>query len=185
MVSPLGGPIGDLIAPTTYVGDVNSRPPRSHCRSPGSTQQLCQRCRWKAPWEAFLETREHSPTMLETSVACLLGGGAGGPGALMVDTKNVNGGSLGGGASGPGAPTINAKKRQQRAPSEVVPVVREHPPSTLKNIDGGPPGKAVPEVWDHPPLNSETSMMGPQDPLCGLDSICCPRLCCDLYRQHR
>jgi hypothetical protein len=43
-------------------------------------------------------------------------------------------------ARDPGAPTINAKKRRWRAPWEVSELeIREHPPSTLENINGGPP----------------------------------------------
>jgi hypothetical protein len=40
-----------------------------------------------------------------------------------------------------GAPTINAKKRQQQAPWEVPELeIRERPPSTLRNVNGGPLG---------------------------------------------
>jgi hypothetical protein len=81
--------------------------------------------------------------------------------------RNVDGGPLGGaGAEDPGASTINAKKRRQRATGtcrslksgsthhrryktttagpRVVPKlkIREHPPSTLRNVDDTPPGGA-------------------------------------------
>jgi hypothetical protein len=42
---------------------------------------------------------------------------------------------------GPEVPTINAKKRRWWAPWEAVPEVQECPPSTLRNIDDGPPGR--------------------------------------------
>jgi hypothetical protein len=43
-------------------------------------------------------------------------------------------------AGDPEAPTINAKKRRWWGPWEVSELeIREHPPSTLGNVDGGPP----------------------------------------------
>jgi hypothetical protein len=49
-------------------------------------------------------------------------------------------GHLGGGAGDPGAPTINVKKRRRRAIWEVSELeIQERLPSTLRNIDGGPP----------------------------------------------
>jgi hypothetical protein len=43
-------------------------------------------------------------------------------------------------AGDPGAPTINAKKHRQQIPWEVPELkIRVQPPSTLENIDDGPP----------------------------------------------
>jgi hypothetical protein len=40
----------------------------------------------------------------------------------------------------PGAPTINVKKCQWRGPWEVPELeIQECPPSTLRNVDNGPP----------------------------------------------
>jgi hypothetical protein len=40
-----------------------------------------------------------------------------------------------------GAPTINAKKHRWRGPWEVLELkIRERPPSTLRNVNGGPLG---------------------------------------------
>jgi hypothetical protein len=48
----------------------------------------------------------------------------------------------GAGAGDLGAPTINAKKRRRWAPWEVSELeIQERPPSTLRNINGGPPGR--------------------------------------------
>jgi hypothetical protein len=38
-----------------------------------------------------------------------------------------------------GASTINVKKCRRWAPWLVLTVIREHPPSTLKDVDGGAP----------------------------------------------
>jgi hypothetical protein len=46
--------------------------------------------------------------------------------------------SLGGSVGYPGVPTINAKKHRRWAPCEAVPEIWERPPSTLRNVDGGP-----------------------------------------------
>jgi hypothetical protein len=50
--------------------------------------------------------------------------------------------SLGGAEVGdPGATTINIKKFRRRPPWEVPELeIRERPPSTLRNVDGGPSG---------------------------------------------
>jgi hypothetical protein len=46
----------------------------------------------------------------------------------------------GAGVVDPGASTINAKKRRRRATLEVPELeIQERPPSTLRNINGGPP----------------------------------------------
>jgi hypothetical protein len=48
----------------------------------------------------------------------------------------------GAGAGDTGASTINTKKHRQRAPEEVPELyIRERPPSTLTNVDGGPLGR--------------------------------------------
>jgi hypothetical protein len=62
------------------------------------------------------------------------------PRALTINVKNVNGGPLGDvRVVDPRAPTINAKKHRWRAPLEAVPKIRESSPSTLRNVDDGPP----------------------------------------------
>jgi hypothetical protein len=48
---------------------------------------------------------------------------------------------LGGADGDPGAPTINTEKHRKRPPWEVLTEIQEQSPSTLKNIDGGPPGR--------------------------------------------
>jgi hypothetical protein len=40
----------------------------------------------------------------------------------------------------PEVPTINARKHHRQAPWRVLMEIQERPPSTLKNVDGGPPG---------------------------------------------
>jgi hypothetical protein len=102
--------------------------------------------------------------------------------------RNIDGGPSGGvRAGGPGAPTINAKKRRQRAPGRCwswrtrsahhqchetstaapreVPelVVRERPPSTLRNIDGGPPGGARAGGLRAPTINAKNIDGGAQE----------------------
>jgi hypothetical protein len=64
------------------------------------------------------------------------------PGHPPSTLRNVDGGPLGGGARDTGAPTINAKKRQRRAPWE-----------------------EVPEIWERPPSMQETSTAGAQAPV--------------------
>jgi hypothetical protein len=45
-----------------------------------------------------------------------------------------------------GAPTTNAKKHRRQAPWEVPELkIQERSPSTLENVDGGPPGGAKTE----------------------------------------
>jgi hypothetical protein len=41
--------------------------------------------------------------------------------------------------------------------------VQEHPPSTLRNVDGGPPGGAGAEGPRAPTTNVKTLMAGPQE----------------------
>jgi hypothetical protein len=69
------------------------------------------------------------------------GAGAGDLGVPTINVKTSMAATLGGaGAEDPEALTINAKKRRWRTPSEVSELkIRERPPSTLRNIDGGPP----------------------------------------------
>jgi hypothetical protein len=55
-------------------------------------------------------------------------------------------------AGDPRAPTINAKKRRWRDPWRVLMEIRQHPPSTLKNVDGGPPRRCrscISEIAHH------------------------------------
>jgi hypothetical protein len=48
------------------------------------------------------------------------------------------------GAENPRAFTTNIKKHRRRAPWEALELeIRERPPSTLENIDGGPLGGSV------------------------------------------
>jgi hypothetical protein len=54
-------------------------------------------------------------------------------------------------ARDPRASTINIKKHQRWSPWEAVSEIREHPPSTLRNIDDGPPWEAVPEIQKRSP----------------------------------
>jgi hypothetical protein len=63
------------------------------------------------------------------------------PGASTINIKNVDDGPLGGVRAGDlGASTINARKYRRWAPWEVSELeIRECPPSTLENVDGGPP----------------------------------------------
>jgi hypothetical protein len=72
-----------------------------------------------------------------------LGGADKDPGASTINVRNVDGVLLGGVIAGDlGAPNINAKKRRQLARWEVLELeIREHPPSTLRNVDGSPPGR--------------------------------------------
>jgi hypothetical protein len=90
-----------------------------------------------------LEIRERLPSTLRNVDGGPLGGADGDPGAATINVKNVNGGPLGGaGAGDSGALTINAKKHRWQAPWEVPELeIWERPPSTLRNVDGGPPGR--------------------------------------------
>jgi hypothetical protein len=86
------------------------------------------------------------------------------PRALTINVKNVNGGPLGDvRAVDPRAPTINAKKHRRRAPWEAVPKIRESSPSTLRNVDDGPPlGRS--QSWISRSVHHqryETTTMGP------------------------
>jgi hypothetical protein len=65
--------------------------------------------------------------------------------------KNIDSGPLGGADEDPGVPTINTKKCRRRAPWEAVLEIREHQPSTQKNINGGPPWEVLMEIREHPP----------------------------------
>jgi hypothetical protein len=47
------------------------------------------------PWEAVVEVQERSPSIQKNSTAGPLGGGAGGPKALTIKAKNVDGGPPG------------------------------------------------------------------------------------------
>jgi hypothetical protein len=79
------------------------------------------------PLGAVTEIWERPPPTQKMLTAGPLGGGAGGPGAPNINTKNVDDGPSGIGAKDPGASTINAK-----------------------NVDGGPPWGAVSEVRERP-----------------------------------
>jgi hypothetical protein len=54
--------------------------------------------------------------------------------------RDIDGGPLVGADRDLGWPTINAKKYRRRAPWWVLMEIREHPPSMLRTVDGGPPG---------------------------------------------
>jgi hypothetical protein len=138
MADPQGGAAEDSGAPTTNAKNVNGWPRGRRCRQhPPSTQKTwtvsplrggardlgvptinTKKCRWRAPWKAV--RRSGSPHHQRKKM-------------LMADP-------LEGGAGDQGVPTINAKKCRRRTPSEAVPEMRECLPSTLKNVDGGPPG---------------------------------------------
>jgi hypothetical protein len=66
-------------------------------------------------------------------------------------------GPLGGaGVEDPGVSTINAKKCQQRAPWEVPELkIQEHPPSMLRNVNGGPLGGVGAEDPGAPTINAK------------------------------
>jgi hypothetical protein len=91
MVGPLGGAVKDPGTLTTYVRDVDGRPPRRHCRRPKSAHHLCRRRRWWGPWEVLSEIRERPPPMSKTSMAFPLGGANVDPGALTTFLEDVDG----------------------------------------------------------------------------------------------
>jgi hypothetical protein len=91
MTGPLGGAIGDPRACTTYVGDIDGGPLGRRCQRPGSTHNLCRRRRWRAPWEALLETPERPPPMSETSMVGALGGADRDPRAPSTYVVDIDG----------------------------------------------------------------------------------------------
>jgi hypothetical protein len=56
MAGPLGGTDKDLGAPTNYVDDVDSGPPRRCYQRHGSAHHVCRRRRWRGPWETLTGT---------------------------------------------------------------------------------------------------------------------------------
>jgi hypothetical protein len=160
-VGPLGGGARDPGAPTINAKNIDGGPLGRRCWISGSAHlQRKERRRW-APSEAMLEIWERPPSMQRTSMEAPLGGDAEDQGAPTINAKNVDG----------GPPKIwyrrsesghqQRKKCQRWASWEVVPEIRERPPSTqkmlmvaplggsagdlgaltinAKNVDGGPP----------------------------------------------
>jgi hypothetical protein len=92
------------------------------------------------PWRRCGESRSAHYQRLEMSMVDPLGGADGESRSThnqRLETSTA--GPLGVGAEDPGAATINAKKYQRWPRCETVPEIREHPPSMLRNINGGPP----------------------------------------------
>jgi hypothetical protein len=89
-------------------------------------------------------------------VGPLRGAGAGDPGASTINAKkHRRRAPLGDAEAGdPEALTINAKKHRRRAPWEMPElVIRERPPLTLKNVDGGALGGAGTEDSEASTIN--------------------------------
>jgi hypothetical protein len=69
-------------------------------------------------------------------------------------------------AEDPGAPTINAKKRRWWAPWEVLELkIWECPPSTLRNVNDGPPGGAKAKDLGAPTINTTKHRRRPPEVL--------------------
>jgi hypothetical protein len=183
MVGPLGGDAGDSGTLTINAKNVDSGPPRRRCQKSGSVHHQCKKCRWRPPWEALSEIWECPPPTQKMSMEGPVGGDAGDPGTLTINTKNVDGGPpweatseirehspskqkmstagpLRGDAGDPGAPTINAKNvnggppgRQCRRSSSAHHQRKKHRRWSL--------GEAMLEIWERPPSMQETSMVGP------------------------
>jgi hypothetical protein len=82
-------------------------------------------CQRRAPWEAVLENS----------------------GAPTINAKKCQWwASLEVLPLSPGAPTINTRKHRRWALWRVLTEIRERPPSTLKNIDDGPPGRCCQRI---------------------------------------
>jgi hypothetical protein len=90
-----GGPLGGVAeysrVPTTYVKDDDGRTPGRRCQIFRSAHHLCQRRRWRGPWEAMPEIRERPPPMSKISIAGPLGGDAGDPVAPSTYVEDVDG----------------------------------------------------------------------------------------------
>jgi hypothetical protein len=67
-------------------------------RGQGALTIKAKKYQRRAPWEAVLEVRKHSPSTQKMSMVGPLGGTFGGPGAPTINAKNIDGGPPGGGA---------------------------------------------------------------------------------------
>jgi hypothetical protein len=113
MAGPLGGDDGDPGVPTINAKNIDDRPPgrlcqrsesvhhqrkkcrrrppRRWCRRSESAHHQHKKCQRWAPWEAMTEIQEHPPSTQKMSMAGLLRGGDGDPGASTINTKNIDG----------------------------------------------------------------------------------------------
>jgi hypothetical protein len=90
----MGGPWEELtetrehpppMSETSMVGPLEVIPEVREC------SHQCKKCQSRAPWEAVPEVRECSPSKQKMLMVGPMAVGAGGPGALTINTKNNDG----------------------------------------------------------------------------------------------
>jgi hypothetical protein len=92
MMGPLGGVAGGPGALTINAKNVNGGTPGRQCRRSRSAHHQCRKMSAAGPREAVPEVRERPPSTQKMSMVGPLGGGAEGPGAPTINTKNIDGG---------------------------------------------------------------------------------------------
>jgi hypothetical protein len=106
--------------PLSMPKNIDGGPLAGDDRGPGTPTINTKKCRRWVPWDVLTEIQERPPSMLKKHRWWA---------PWEAVPENL------------GAHTINAKKRRWWPSWEAVSEIRKHPPSTLRNIDGGALGR--------------------------------------------